>query len=109
MTLTPTETTTRLQGGVVTAPVSEAERRLAQLEQFALGSVELASGQTEGAVTGLGLAFTPTRVDLTMQIPPDGLSLDVVQVGAPTADGFAWRLLNGAPDSNAYKFTWKLS
>jgi hypothetical protein len=107
--MTATETTTALQRGNGVPVTPDAERRLRALERYAEGVVTLAAGEAEGTVTGLALSFTPTKVTgLSMTIPEGGFSIGVVAVGEPTADGFAWRLLNGVPDNDNYFFTWTL-
>lgn len=107
-------TVTALQQSLVTAPVSDEGRRLAALEASvaataAQGVVTMAADQTSGVVSGLGLAFTPVHGELSMQVPAGGLGITVVLIGAPTADGFSWRTLNGVPDSDSYKFSYRLS
>jgi len=110
-------THTTLQTRQIPSPPSTVDLRLTQLETQASasggasaeGEVTVGVGVSEGTLTSLGLAFTPTRVQLTMSVPSGGLSLTVLAVGDPTSDGFSWRLLNGVPDGPDYKFNYRLS
>lgn len=85
-------TTTALkEGGAAFADGDSS--RLAALERAVDGAVALADGEQTGAVTGLGLTFTPSRVTLTV-VQPDMESpvISAQPAGAPTRDGFGYVL-----------------
>lgn len=71
------------------------------------GTYSLGNGVDSGSVTGLGLAFTPSQVLLTVRIPAGGLVLFAVPVGNPTTDGFSF-VMNGLTDNTNYKLDYSL-
>jgi hypothetical protein len=111
-------------GGDVTATdtilvaLGKVQKRLKDVEtgtgvDTAEGTIALAAvvgvyPQT-GTVTGLALAFTPARVQLTMEIPnTNGAAIFPVLVGDVTTDGFAWAL-SAAPAADGYKIHYRIS
>lgn len=74
-------------------------------------TVDLEVGEGEGDVTGLGLAFTPTKVvGLTVEAPDvvDPLMISAYLIGAPTSDGFHFSL-SGVPDAVGYKLHFQIA
>lgn len=70
--------------------------------------ISIGSGVNAGTVTGLGLSFTPTKIQLTMLLPSGGLVIIVVAASAPTTDGFSWQLTATTDNAN-YKFFVRLT
>ena len=74
---------------------------------FASGTTPLAQGDESKSVTGLGLAFTPTNVTVSVVKPDAGSDLiSAYLVGAPTADGFSAQLSAPVP-STGYVLSWQ--
>ena len=91
--------------------LAAAEAALASPGQatFAEGQVTVANGGQTAAVTGLSLGFTPTRCQLTVQAPTGATTvLAATLIGAPTADGFVWRLSAAAP-ATGYILNYRLT
>jgi len=64
------------------------------------GSLDLADTDEDGSVTGLGLSFTPIRVQLTVEIPSGGDAIFANPIrDSLTADGFDF-ILSGAVGVN---------
>ena len=61
-------------------------------------TMDLPVNSYEGTVTGLALAAAPRSVVLNVQIPDGGYTIMACLVGAPTADGFKYRLSGRVPD-----------
>lgn len=73
------------------------------------GFVALGSGVSSGSVTGLGLAFTPTKVQLQIETPSGGFVMFAVVVrGTITAAGFDF-YLSGETDSANYRLHYRLT
>lgn len=66
------------------------------------GAVAIASGVESGVVAGLALASVPSAVVLTVQSAVGGLVIYAEVIGAPTVDGFLWKL-SGLTDAATYK------
>jgi len=65
------------------------------------GSFDIGSTEESGTVTGLALTFTPTKVQLTVEIPADGDSIFANPIRASlSADGFSFQLSGITPDAN---------
>jgi hypothetical protein len=45
----------------------------------------------------LALAFAPSKVMVTLNIPSGGTVIPLAVVGAPTTTGFAWQLASRVP------------
>jgi len=57
------------------------------------GTLDLANGVESGSVTGLGLAFVPTHIQLTISMPSYGIHIFACPVkGTYTTDGFDFQL-----------------
>ena len=66
-----------------------------RLERTYEGVWDLENGVDYGVVTGLGLSFDPTKVQLTLEVPQSGLHIFAVCVrNTLSADGFAFKLSN---------------
>jgi hypothetical protein len=84
--------------GITTPPASTATT--------SRGAQAIGSGVSSGTVT-MNLAYVPTTVILTWQMPDaNGLGLDPVLVGAPTAASFAFSL-SGMTDRVGYVLHWQ--
>jgi hypothetical protein len=100
---------------VLTA-IGKLQNRLAAVENGSLGTagsiggvITVAANQANGQVTGLGLAFNPTTVTLTVSVPDGGMGLSAVVVGNPTPDGFKWAFANGMPNAAGYQIFWRIT
>ena len=72
------------------------------------GMVALGNGVESGSVAGLGLAYVPSAVTVTVIVPANGLMIFATVQGNPTADGFDF-LLSGITDSANYKLSYILA
>jgi len=72
------------------------------------GSYDLGNEEEGGVVTGLGLPFVPTRVQLTVEIPADGDSIFANPIrGSLSADGFSFQL-SGITSNANYRLYYTL-
>ena len=72
------------------------------------GTFAIGNGVDAGSVTGLGLSFTPTSVQLTVRKPSGGLTMFASSVdGTLDTDGFDFDL-SGLTDSANYKLDYLL-
>ena len=75
---------------------------MAKLAGMVSGVAAIGTEVTSGQITGLALAFTPTKVILTVQAPDsNGENLWATLIGGPTTDGFSYSL-SGATDRTGY-------
>ncbi len=71
------------------------------------GTITIPNGANSGTVTGLGLPWTPTKVEAHVRKITGTLDLFANVVGAPTADGFSYTL-NGVTDTADYKLDYDI-
>ena len=69
------------------------------------GVFSIPSGASGGTITGLGLAFTPSSVVLTVRAPSTGFVLGACVTSLPSTDGWNFAL-TGLTDSSAYILNW---
>jgi len=96
--------TTPYQSSYTGAQVDEAiaiALALVEPEPSYSGSWDIGSTEESGTVTGLALPFTPTKVQLTVEIPADGDSIFANPIrDSLSADGFSFQLSGITPDAN---------
>lgn len=72
------------------------------------GIALIPNGASTGTVTGLGLGFLPTKIDVSIMSPTvDSEVLVVNSAGSLSADGFTY-ILSGLTDSPCYKISYTL-
>jgi hypothetical protein len=65
---------------------------------FAEGIIAIPNGASSGTLNTLALGFTPSKVLLTVSVPPGGnANIHPVLVGNPSVTGFAWQLSAAVP------------
>jgi len=93
--------TTPYQSSYTGVQVDEAIAIALALEPSYSGSWDIGSTEESGTVTGLALPFTPTKVQLTVEIPADGDSIFANPIrDSLSADGFSFQLSGITPDAN---------
>jgi len=100
--------TTPYYSGYTGAQVDAALASLLALDPSYDGVWDLGSGEEGGSVTGLALPFTPTKIQLTMEVPVGGDLIHPVLVqGTLSADGFTFQL-NSPTTDTSYRLHYSL-